>query len=74
MTTVRTLTISRFSMKPDYIEEIEVDEQMQIKHKAACVWKLLGTSYSQDQLQQYCALYEISIDQAQKWKSYWLDK
>ena len=72
MTTVRTLTISPFSMKPEYIEEIEVDEQTQVKLKAACVWKLLGVNYTHDQLARYCALYEIDITEALKWRTYWV--
>ena len=61
-----------FNLKPEYIEEIEVDEQTRIKHKAACVWKLIGASCTQDQLVAYCSLYNITIDQALAWQSYWI--
>jgi len=59
-------------MKPEYIEEIEVDELTQIKHKAACVWRLLGAGYTQAELEKYCSLYGITTDQALEWKSYWI--
>ena len=48
-----------------------VDEPTAIKHKAACVWKLLGSDYTPDQLTRYCALYGISIPDALRWKSQW---
>ena len=58
MTTTEKTMTSPFSMKPEYIEEIEVDEQTRIKHKAACVWKLLGISNTQVKLERYCSLYQ----------------
>lgn len=61
-----------FNMKPEHVDEMTLNEPTAIKHKAACVWKLLGSTYSQDQLQLYCSLYNISTDQALMWKSYWL--
>jgi hypothetical protein len=49
-----------------------VDAETEIKHKAGCVWKLLGFRYTQDQLERYCALYGITTDQALQWKNYWI--
>ena len=60
-----------FDMKPEYVDEIILDERTAIKHKAACVWKLLGSDYTLDQLSKYCSLYRISIPDALKWQSYW---
>ena len=60
-------------MKPEYIEEPEYNPESEIKHKAACVWKLLGNYYTKEQLQQYCALYGISTTQALRWKYYWIN-
>ena len=63
---------SPFSLKPEYVDEITVDAEAEIKHKAGCVWKLLGSRYTQEQLHRYCALYGINNEQAIQWKSYWL--
>ena len=55
-------------MKPEYVDEMTVDEVTAIKHKAVCVWKLLGTHYTLDQLSKYCSLYGISVSDALKLK------
>ena len=49
-------------------DEFSIDEETEIKHKAMCVWKLLGTNYTKEQLQKYCDIYAITIDQAKRWK------
>jgi hypothetical protein len=41
----------------DMHAEMTIDAETAIKHKAACVWKLLGTNYSPEQLSRYCSLY-----------------
>ena len=46
-----------------YIDGLEVDEQTAIEHKAICVRQLLGSKYTQEELEQYCALYKITIEQ-----------
>ena len=53
-----------FNMKPEYVDEMSLDEITAIKHKAACVWKLLGNNYSKEQLDNYCSLYSITPEQA----------
>ena len=58
-----------FSMTPECIDSWEVDEQTAIEHKAGCVWKLLGSCYTQVQLERYCTLYGITTDQALQWKN-----
>lgn len=52
--------------------EFIIDAATKIKHKAACVWKLLGASYTQAELEKYCSLYGITPEQALQWKDYWL--
>ena len=52
---------SPFSLKPEYVDEMTVDAETEIKHKAGCVWKL--------QLERYCTLYGITTDQALQWKN-----
>ena len=58
-------------LKPEYVDDMTVDERTAIKHKAACVWKLLGSHYTPDRLSKYCSLYGISISDALRWKSQW---
>ena len=58
-----------FSLKPEYVDEMTVDAETETKHKAWCVWKLLGSRYTQEQLERYCALYGITTAQALKWRT-----
>lgn len=44
--------------------ELTIDTDSELKHKAACVWKLLRNNYSYEDLKKYCALYGITIEQA----------
>lgn len=53
-------------LKPEYVDDMTVDERTAIKHKAACVWKLVGAHYTQEELVRYCNLYGISINDALK--------
>lgn len=59
-------------LKPEFVDVMTIDAETEIKHKAACVWKLLGLQYTQPQLARYCALYGITIEQALQWKNYWI--
>ena len=52
--------------------EFTLDEATAIKHKAACVWKLVGRNYSKEQLDKYCSFYGITPEQARQWRDYWL--
>ena len=56
-------------MQPEYIEDFTIEPDTAVKHKAACVWTLLGENYSMEQLDQYCSLYAITTEQALRWKS-----
>jgi hypothetical protein len=53
----------------DMHAEFKVDPTTELKHKAGCVWKLLGENYTKDQLAVYCALYGITTEEALLWKS-----
>ena len=46
-------------MKPEYVDEMVIDAPTAIKHKAICVRELLGSHYTQEELEKYCALYRI---------------
>ena len=54
----------------DMHAEFTVDAETELKHKAACVRKILGSRYTHDQLQRYCALYRITVEQALQWEKY----
>lgn len=54
-------------MKDDFTsamhDELTIDAATQLKHKAICVRKLLGSSYTQEELETYCNLYGITTEQ-----------
>ena len=58
-------------LKPEYVDDMTVDERTAIKHKAACVWKLMGNSDSPELLSRLCDLYRISIPDAIRWQFHW---
>ena len=60
----------RLTLKPEYVDNIELDAETTIKHKAWCVWKLLGENFTQEELKKYCALYEITPEQALSWRQF----
>ena len=60
------------NLTSDMHAEFTIDTETELKHKAGCVWKLLGSHYTQAQLARYCALYGITIEQALQWKRYWI--
>ena len=54
-----------FSLKPEYVDEMSVAPDAELKHKAMSVRKLLGSSYTQEELKTYCDLYGITTEQFQ---------
>ena len=60
------------NLTTDMHAEFTVDAETELKHKAACVRKILGSRYTHDQLQRYCALYGITVEQALQWEKYWI--
>ena len=60
------------NLKPEYVDEMAVDAETETKHKAGCVWTLLGSHYTQSQLERYCTLYGVTTEQALQWKRYWM--
>ena len=54
----------RRTLKPEYVDNIVLDEETTIKHKVWCVWKLLGANCSMAELKRYCTLYGITIEEA----------
>jgi hypothetical protein len=60
------------NLTADMHAEFTVDAETELKHKAACVRKILGSRYTHNQLQRYCALYGITVEQALQWEKYWI--
>ena len=60
------------NLTTDMHAEFTIDAATEIKHKAACVWTLLGNDYSNEQLDKYCSIYGITPEQAKQKKNYWL--
>ena len=60
------------NLTSDMHAEFKIDPATELKHKAACVRKILGSRYTHDQLQRYCALYGITVEQALQWEKYWI--
>ena len=57
------------NLTSDMHAELKIDPATELKHKAGCVWKLLGENYTKDLLAVYCALYGITTEEALLWKS-----
>lgn len=57
------------NLTSDMHAEFKVDPTTELKHKATCVWRLLGENYTKEQLVLYCALYGITTEEALYWKS-----
>jgi len=60
-----------FNLKPECVDEMTVDAETELKHKAWCVWKLLGPHYTQEQLERYCSLYGISTSDVLENRQYY---
>ena len=43
--------------------EFTIDAETELKHKAMCIHQLLGSSYTQEELETYCDLYAIAVEQ-----------
>ena len=52
-----------FNLKPEYVDEMTIDAKTELKHKAMCIHQLLGSSYTQEELETYCDLYGITVEQ-----------
>ena len=51
------------NLTTDMHAEFTINAQTAIEHKALCVRQLLGSHYTQQELEQYCALYRITKEQ-----------
>ena len=55
------------NLTSDMHAEFKVDPATELKHKASCVIQLIGSHYSQEELETYSALYGISPEQVLKY-------
>ena len=58
------------NLTTDMHAEFTIDAETELKHKAVCVWTLLGNNFSNEQLNQYCSLYGITPEQALHFSHY----
>lgn len=57
--------------------EFTVSAETEIKHRAGCVWGMLyreKMTNDKTQLSYECKLYGISVEQAMKYKAFWMSK
>ena len=54
------------NLTTDMHAEFTINAQTAIEHKVICVRQLLGSKYTQQELEQYCALYKITTEQFYK--------
>ena len=50
--------------------EFTIDAETEIKHKAFCVWDLLDIDASESEIKNRAESYEITLEDAMKWKDY----
>lgn len=55
------------NLTADMHAEFTIDPATELKHKAMCVLQLIGSHYSQEELETYSALYGISPEQVLKY-------
>lgn len=68
------------SMKDEFTEkmhsEFDVDEETEIKLRVGSVWGSLSRTKKMndpEKLKYECKLYDVTVEQAMKYKSYWSD-
>ena len=53
--------------------ELSVSKDIEIKHKAGCVWDILKVKHpSEKEIKDRCKSYGISYEDAMKWKDFWI--
>ena len=53
--------------------EFTIDAETEKKHRAGCVWNVLGDDASREEVEESAKGYGIDYETAMKWKDYWLD-
>ena len=51
--------------------EFTVDDETDKKHRAGCVWDVIGFDASIEDIEEWAAFYGVTYDICMKWKSYW---
>lgn len=56
--------------------EFTVTHDIEIKHRAGCVWGMLkweGKIDDKESVIEWSRIYDITYNQAMKWKTYWME-
>ena len=51
--------------------EFTVDKETEQKHRAGCVWGVVGFDAPKDNIEEWAKEYGVTYDICMKWKSYW---
>ncbi|MBR1792014.1 MAG: hypothetical protein IJ764_00025 [Bacteroidales bacterium] len=51
--------------------EFFVDEETDRKHRAGCVWRLLGFDATKADIEHWAACYGVAYADCRKWRSFW---
>ena len=51
--------------------EFTVNEETEQKHRAGCVWGVVGFDASKDKIEEWSKFYGITYDMSMKWRSFW---
>lgn len=53
--------------------EFTIDAETEKKHRAGCVWIVLGADATREEVEESAKEYGIDYETAMKWKDYWLN-
>ena len=51
--------------------EFTVDKETEQKHRAGCVWGVVGFDAPKDTIEEWAKEYGVTYEISMKWKSYW---
>lgn len=51
--------------------EFIVDEETDKKHRAGCVWDVIGFNAPKEDIEEWAKFYDVTYDICMKWKKYW---
>lgn len=51
--------------------ELSVDKETDMKHRAGCIWRLLGFDASKADIEHWASRYGVPYDTCVEYKNYW---
>ena len=51
--------------------EFTIDAETEIKHRAGCVWDVIGFDASKEELEHWAGVYQISVADCKRYRRYW---